>query len=109
MACPKLPAEAHTMVSLGSRERAKKSEPRPLKLRIGLAVSILTRTRRPSAALSVPSSYCGLLRNTGSINCAAFSMLARLKALVGTVISKEKVRHQCGQCRDTFLTTVACA
>src|ERR1043166_2402428 len=68
IACPKLPALAVRSSVPGEILDARYSAPRPLKDRIGLAVSTLTRIFVPSKRDNESARNCGVRRNTGSID-----------------------------------------
>ena len=68
---PKFPAVEHTHVWSGSSRSASRHVPRPLKLPIGVTVSFLITSSRPSAAESSGLANWGVFRKTGSIRWMA--------------------------------------
>jgi hypothetical protein len=75
-----LPALAQTAVGASSRWASQDkavSVPRPLKLRTGFSVSILSVIEHPSTSPRAAHSYCGVSRNTGSIAVRARRMRSR--------------------------------
>jgi hypothetical protein len=68
----------------GDKEDMTVSVPRPLKLRTGLRVSTLRVVEQPSASPRGAHSYCGELRNTGSIAAWARRIRSRSSRVIAT-------------------------
>jgi hypothetical protein len=69
------------------------SVPRPLKLRTGLSVSTLSVIEQPTASPSGAHSYCGELRNTGSIAACARRIRSRSsRVIVGIIATRDQAR-----------------